>query len=273
MYILASLAVFIFGLLIGSFLNVVIYRYGTGVTIVNDRSMCFSCGKTLAWYELIPVVSFLLQGGKCRACKSAISWQYPIVEVLTGVIFLSVVAHAYGAGLLPLAAFYYLVVFSFYLVISVYDLKHKIIPNGLVYTLIVLTAIPLFVDPSFTHFVVPSAWRVAAGPLYALPFALLWFVSKGAWMGLGDAKLAWAIGWLLGLNTGGIAIIFGFWIGAVFGLVAMAVNKVVLSSRRGRLTMKSEIPFGPFLAVGTLIAWLYGITFSSFVTVFAFSNF
>ncbi len=253
MEIVFYIFIFILGAIIGSFLNVVIYRLGTGASIMRGRSMCFSCGKVLGWYELIPVVSFLIQRRKCRMCKSKISWQYPIVEIVTGLLFLL----TWTSGFQVLELFYFWIIIAVLLIIAVYDLRHKIIPNSFVYTFIVLSVLPLIWKYGIQIFVM---WDFYAAPILFLPFAGLWFISRGAWMGFGDAKLAWGIGWFLGLYAGISAIILSFWIGAVWGLSLIALSHTQqLLDKRKRFTMKSEIPFGPFLIIGTLIVFFFNV--------------
>jgi len=244
------ISVFIFGIIFGSFLNVVIYRLNTGMSIVHGRSICFSCGKKLSWYELIPIVSFIIQHGKCRDCKSKISWQYPLMEITTGLSFLLVFIK-FNFQLLTL---YFLLIISILIIIAVYDIRHKIIPNSFVYSFILLSAL------SFTWTSDVQVWDVLAGPILFLPFAALWFFSRGTWMGFGDAKLAWGIGWFLGLYGGISAIILAFWIGAIWGIILIAlgkINRLFLATKT--ITMKSEIPFGPFLVLGTLLVLFFNI--------------
>ncbi len=243
---------FILGTIIGSFLNVLILRWNTGESIAVDRSRCFSCGRTLRWYELIPVFSFLIQGGRCRTCASRISWQYPLVEMGTGVLF------ALVAWLFPplslvaiLADALYLAIISTLMVISVYDLRHKIIPDLLAYFFAFLSIVLILLQASVGVF---SWWSIAAGPLLALPLFLLWLISGGRWMGLGDSKLMLGIGWFLGLNAGGAALVLAFWIGAIVGIVLIAAK---------HLRLKSEVPFAPFLIIGALLVFFTGLTFTS----------
>lgn len=132
--------IFIFGAIIGSFLNVVILRYNTGESVVYSGSRCFSCGKKLTWSELIPIFSFLIQKGRCRQCKSKISPQYPIVELITALVFCAIfwkLNHQFDFYSVPSAA-YWLAVFGSLIVISVYDFRHQIIPDKIVYLLIFL---------------------------------------------------------------------------------------------------------------------------------------
>jgi len=252
---LSVAVVFLYGLFIGSFLNVVLVRYNTGRTMVTGRSMCFSCGKTLAWYELIPVASFLLQDGKCRACKSNVSWQYPLVELASGALFAMVVLFLPVARENVLELLYYLSVVSTLLVIAVYDLRHKIIPDLFAYLFAGLGLVHLVASAGVLEvFHGEALMALIAGPLFALPIAALWFFSDGRWIGLGDAKLALGIGWFLGLALGGSAMVLSFWIGAVVGLLLIGLARLRVRFMHGaRVSLKSEIPFGPFLILATLI--------------------
>lgn len=245
--------IFFFGLIVGSFLNVVIYRYNTGMGLVTGGSKCLACAKQLRWYELVPVCSFLLQRGQCRRCLSKISWQYPLVELATGLLFwLSL--RVFGlAPVLPL----YLVIMSLLVVITVYDLRHKIIPDGLVYTFISLSLLPVLISADWS-----LIWsHVLGGGLLFLFFFLLWRVSDGRWMGFGDAKLAVGVGFLLGLSGGVSAIVLAFWIGALVGVFLLALSHWRWGQKR--FNMKSEIPFAPFIVLGLLLNLLYHLNVAS----------
>jgi len=266
MDLLFFIAVGSIGLLIGSFLNVVIYRYNTGLSFAKGRSQCFVCGKALSWHELIPVFSFAVQKGRCSSCGTKISFQYPLVEAVTSLLFLAVayrqislypIFSLYENGLTYsiLLAIYYFIIVSVLVVISVYDMRHKIIPDALVFTFIALTTLKLLL---FTYlfglpFTLASTLNLLAPLLLSLPLALLWFVSKGMWIGFGDAKLAWGIGALLGLPLGLSALMFSFWIGAAVSILFIIIQKFTPGSYG--ITLKSEIPFAPFLILGTLIVW------------------
>lgn len=251
MFFLTSFFIFILGTIVGSFLNVVALRHNTGLPIARGRSQCFSCSKTLHWYELIPVFSFIFLGGKCSACKSKISLQYPLVELVTGLLFLATFLHV---GLSPLI-FYYFFVISILIVISIYDFKHKIIPDSWSFIFGAVTlAFSLF---SFFYLHNNSLLDVLAGPILALPFALLWLVSGGRWIGLGDAKIVVGVGFMLGFVRGISALVLAFWIGAIVGLTLIILGRVLSLSSKN-LTMKSEIPFGPFIIIGTLLVFFFG---------------
>lgn len=262
MDLLTIFFVFIFGSIIGSFLNVVIYRYNSGTSPLEGRSQCFSCGKTLQWYELVPVFSFLLQRGRCRKCSVKLSWQYPLVEIATGIIF--VLVFLLDKPLLEMV--YLLVIFSTLLVIAVYDVRHQIIPDGLA-TLFALLSLAWFFGNVDIHRVLtyPYVWTLVAGPMIFFPFWALWFVSKGRWIGLGDGKLGLGIGWFLGATLGGSAVLLAFWVGAfwVLGMIGLQkiATKLHMNAIHQTLSMQSEIPFGPFLIFSVLVVYFTGINF------------
>ncbi len=240
--------IFILGTIVGSFINVVVYRHNTGRSFVSGRSMCMHCSKKLEWYELVPLFSFIFLKGKCFNCKSKLSYQYPIVELLTGIIF---VMTLYFFGL-TLISLYYLIVFSILVTISVYDFKHKIIPNDMVFTFDIAALVILFLTHKFYGpFLSLTLWDLAAGPILFAFFGGLWLVSRGKWMGFGDAKLALGVGWLLGFYGGIFAIMMAFWIGAVFSIILLILQKLNLS--KFGLTIKSVIPFAPFIILALFI--------------------
>lgn len=242
---------FILGTIIGSFLNVVALRYNTGMTL-KGRSKCFSCGNSLSWHELIPLFSFIFQKGACKSCKSKISWQYPFVEFLAGLCFL-MIFYMFPPVTLEgsVTTVFYLLITCILLVITIYDMKHKIIPDELSYTFAALALVKLFISPELS-FVLPSLMDALAGPILALPFFLMSYLSKQTWMGMGDAKLVLGIGWTLGLVAGISAIILAFWIGAVISLAWMYV---VMRKFKARY----EIPFGPYLILGMYLVLFFGI--------------
>ena len=265
MEMLPVILFFVFGVIVGSFLNVVILRYNTG-RAPTGRSACFSCGKKLKAIELIPIVSYFFLRGRCSQCKSMISVQYPLVELATGILF--VLMYWYQSQSLTLLT-YYLVVSCLLAVITVYDIRHMIIPDGLVFAFIGLGFLRLLYETPLASLIhKPEIWNLLAGPILFLPFWALWYFSKGTWMGFGDAKLAWGIGWMLGLAQGVSAIILGFWIGAVASLCIIGLGKVLSTAgakkickhlRLPNLSFKSAIPFAPYLIVGTFTALLSGM--------------
>ncbi len=273
MYILTFILIFLFGAIIGSFLNVVIYRFNTGKSIVKGHSICMSCNKNLRWYELIPILSFLIQSGKCRRCSSRISFQYPLVEFLTGILFVLLAFH-----FLPLLSFsfstftfffiFYAFIFSLLIVISFYDIRHKVIPEKLIFLFILFSFISIFISYSNNGLalIFPSSLAFLSGLIYALPFAILWLVSKGKWMGLGDTKLILGIGWILGITNSLVALVLAFWIGAIIGLALIFIYK----NKEKHIGLKTEIPFAPFLIIATLITFLFNISIISLLNLFRF---
>ena len=246
----------ILGLVVGSFLNVVISRFNTNRTL-GGRSACMSCQTKLNWYELIPLFSFVTLRGRCRSCSSKISLIYPIVELVTGLMFLGLYMKLrdtlfLNPGVFILNYAYYASAFSILIVIAFYDIRHKIIPDRLALVLGVMSFIGLFFwDESGFYIHVPSLFEVLSGLFIALPFAFFWLISKGLWMGLGDAKLALSLGWLIGLSRVLPAAILAFWSGALLGIM------LILFSRHHGL--KSEIPFAPFLVFGAIMAFIFDL--------------
>lgn len=242
--------IFILGLIIGSFLNVVILRFDSKDSIVSGSSKCPKCQKDLNWHELVPVLSWILQLGKCTKCKNKISIQYPLVELATAILFVLnfnfwnvLDFKSLGFFILTTTAICLLVV------IFVYDLYHKIIPDVLSYTFGILGLIYLLFNF--------SGWNLFAPIIFFLPFYLLWRISNGTWIGLGDGKLAFGFGGFLGLIYGLSALILSFWIGAVFAIGLMLIDR--LRSKGKSITMKTEIPFGPFMILAFLLVYFLKI--------------
>lgn len=227
---------FIIGIIVGSFLNVVGLRWD--VKNFGGRSQCPHCKKTLHWYELVPILSFLGLKRRCQGCGAKISWQYPLVELWTGLIFATV-------------PYIFIPVFCIYVVITIYDFKHKIIPNELVYAAIFLNLlIPLF----FIHY---SILDWLSGPIIYSFFGAIWLLSRGRAMGFGDAKLGLSVGLLLGVPQGFSAIILAFWIGALASLLYLFLHKTGFLKNTNGLTMKSEVPFAPAIIVGTWLSLVF----------------
>ncbi|MEI6479066.1 MAG: prepilin peptidase, partial [bacterium] len=209
-----AIVVFIFGTIIGSFLNVVALRINTGKGLMG-RSFCMSCGKTIKPYDLFPILSFFFLSGRSRCCKTKISWQYPLVEFITGIVFLSIFLKFYSLAAVPVLVptFWYLA-FCLLIVITVYDIKHQIIPDLLSYSFIFLSFLYFIGDKSLTSmFTYPEILNLLAGPIIFAVFSFIWFISNGRWIGFGDGKLALGMGFALGLSEALSSIAFAFWIG------------------------------------------------------------
>jgi leader peptidase (prepilin peptidase) / N-methyltransferase len=282
------LAIFLFfiGLVIGSAINSYLWRYQTKTTY-KGRSMCPVCKHQINWYDNIPLVSWFLLSGKCRYCKKSISVQYPTVELITGLAFLLIgvfskagiyVAHVSGAmfdlgqiftpGYFALGLFILtllLAIASILIMIAVYDYKTKIIPNGFNYAFIALTSLYLVASQvqianfKFSAFGQGIWPYLLSGAVAFLFFYGLVYFSKETWMGGGDAKMALGIGLLLGPTGTLLAIMTASITGSVYGLTAIAVakNGAKGSSQKNK-ALSHEIPFGPFLALGTYFAIVFG---------------
>lgn len=252
MDLLIFFIVFITGLSIGSFLNVVIFRLETEDKIVNSRSKCLACGHQLASKDLVPLLSFIFLRAKCRYCNSKISWQYPLVEfstaILLSILFLQYVSSG-GINLLGFMSFFFLVfVFFALVVIFVFDLKYYIIPDQVVYSAIASAFIwnltsgylsadfGVFYDNLFAAF-------LAGGFFFSIVL-----ITKGKGMGGGDIKLGFLMGLILGVQNVILAVFIAFLSGALFGIVMMVL---------GKKGMKSMLPFGPFLIFGLLASYFY----------------
>lgn len=244
---------FVFGISIGSFLNVLIDRLPVGQDVVHGRSHCDYCTRTLSWYELIPVFSWLLQGGTSRCCHKKLSMQYPLIELFIGIGF--VLLYLQFGGIFSVPFFSALLLFCASVGIFVSDLKTEYIPEAFIYAGCVSVVSLLF------PFIIPCVTGVHAScalliHTYVLPasigagfFFLLWLFSKGKAMGDGDIYVAGIIGMALGYPRLIVAYYAAFLTGAIVGVILILVR---------RKRMKSHIPFGPFLILGLGIASLYG---------------
>ncbi len=266
---LASIIVFFFGLCIGSFLDAVIDRMAEGKSVLQGRSYCPFCKHQLAWPDLIPLLSFVLLGRKCRYCKKSISWQYPAVEILTGAIFLLIFNFQFlifnefsSSNFQIFFLLYLLFIASALVILFVYDFKYYVIPDAIVYLLIGATSVyRIFEFLNLNHWNLIENWKLKIENLGSLENALfsaffaalfffsIWAISKGRWMGFGDVKLAFFMGLFLGFPGIIVALFVAFFAGALIGIVLIATKKK---------HMRSEVPFGPFLIGGTFLALLWG---------------
>jgi len=239
---LLNIFIFIFGLIIGSFLNVVIYRLPQGLSIIKPGSHCFNCKTHLKPLDLIPVVSYVINNGKCRYCDKSIDFQYPLVEILTGIIFI-VIFMIYGISYEALKWFLFA---SILIAVSLIDLKHYKIPNkiivaGLVF-LVIFTL--LFETNKFIDSVI--GLMVTGGVLFLITI----IYPRG--MGGGDVKLAALMGGYLGWQMGLLSLFFASFLGSIVSVILIFL---------GILNRKSAVPFGPFLALGAFVSLLYGEAF------------
>lgn len=239
---ISSLA-FVFGLVVGSFLNVVIHRLPRGESLVLPASKCPSCGARLRWHDNVPLVSYLLLRGRCRSCGVRISARYPVVEAITGVLF-GAAAYSFGLSLELVQA---LVLLAVLVALAGIDLERRLLPNIIVGPAVVAGLVLSVVSD-------PSGWWVY--PLSALAvgaFLLVLAVAYPAGMGMGDVKMGGMLGAFLGPQAA-LAVFAGALAGAIVGGALMVVGKM------GR---RSPLPFGVFLAFGGVVSlflgtWIWG---------------
>ena len=249
MNIMIMVFVFLFGIVIGSFLNVCIYRIPKGESLAAKGSACQSCGAKLTVLDLIPVLSYIAIGGKCRHCKAKISIQYPIIETITGIIFLLLYLK-YGLEWITLV---YAAMASLLIVITLIDYRHMIIPNGLVIAGLVVGAAQLiasiFTNGIFDGWLVYTIGFFAGGlPLFLIAAFCTYVLKKDA-IGGGDIKLMAFAGLILGWKLIIPAYFIGIIVGAILSVVLLATGR----KKRG-----DEIPFGPFLCLGIAVSMFFG---------------
>lgn len=248
---------FLFGLIVGSFLNVVIARLRTLESILG-RSFCRHCRKKIRWYDNVPLLSFLVLGGKCRDCGERISWRYPAVEALTAILF----AVAGWLFFSPFDAMSWIRatevsgVIAFAIVIAAYDARYKEIPMAVLWLGILWSGIiAMWKDALllFSHlsgvFDLALYSGMAAGLGAFLLFFLLAALSRERWMGLGDAYVAFWMGLVLGWPNILSALVWAFTLGALWGIMLIML---------GKSSLKSQLPFAPFLLAGMLLILFLG---------------
>jgi leader peptidase (prepilin peptidase)/N-methyltransferase len=225
------------GAAIGSFLNVVAGRLPQRLSLWRPRSACPSCGHEIAWYDNVPVVSFALLRGRCRSCRAPISWRYPAVEVTTALLIAASFFHFGLTADAVVAAFFC----SALVVLSAIDIEHRILPDRIVLpsTLVVLLA-QTVLHPSLE-------WVIAAFAASLFLFLAVLAYPRG--MGMGDVKLALLMGAMLGRAVSAALAV---------GMVVALVPALVLLARYGSAARKMGIPFGPFLALGSVVALFVG---------------
>ncbi len=255
---------FIFGLLIGSFLNVVIWRLPRDQKLTG-RSHCPNCKHKLSALDLVPVFSFLVFGGKCRYCNKKISWRYPLLEIITGILFVLCASLAGPfTGIISLVDITLLIeywfIFSVLLVVFIIDFEHYLILDKVIYPAIVIylcfdffinTALSL--NPIFDYW--PFLFNSILGALAGfVPFYLLSKLSKGKWMGMGDAKFGLFLGVIFGFPQIWLCYFIAFLLGTLFAIPLLVTGQKQLSSK---------VPFGTFLSIASVITICFGLSITS----------
>lgn len=253
---------FILGLFVGSFLNVLVDRIPKGEFHIKGRSRCDKCKKTIKWHDLIPLLSFVFLKGKCRYCNTSLSFYYSIIELTTGILFLLTAffilndsqflplrqgfeGQAISNFQLLIPLIYYLFIISSLIVIFFADLKYGIIPDAILLPSVAVSLLYLFINHNS---LIPN--HIAAGIGASVFFLLLFLVTQGKGMGFGDVKLVFLMGLILGFPNIVVGLYIAFLTGAVVGCILIIWRKKRLFG--------TSIPFGPFLVIGTLAAIFFG---------------
>ena len=230
----------VIGLMVGSFLNVVILRTHRAMSFWGGRSKCLQCGHQLNWYDNIPLLSFAWLRGKCRHCSTSLSWQYPLVEGVTGILF-ALTAHTFGLTWLTVLSW---LVVSLMVAIAVYDGRWSLLPDS--FSISLAVAGIGFALSTHTVPIIDLGIGIVGGAVF---FGLQFIISRGQWVGSGDIFLGGALGALLGWRMLGVALLVAYFSGAI-------VAAILLLTRRQ--SKKSALAFGPYLMLGGFIAWMYG---------------
>jgi len=251
----------IFGLIVGSFLNVVILRHGT--MTLQGRSECPKCHHQLKWYELVPLFSFVIQKGVCRNCDKKISLQYPLVELLTGIAFTFSGMYLLSSIIIPtniilsiVAVISFLTIVSFSIIISVYDAKTQKVPLTWFFGLVISTIIFLLTYYVIIGFYLPSLLPHIVGLIVVTPFLFLYLISRGKWIGFADIEIIAWMGLYLGIISSITAVLSAFYLGAVVALLFIGYKLITGNPYKSLRNVK--IAFAPFL----LISWFVTVVFS-----------
>ncbi len=274
---------FVLGTILGSFLNVVIWRYKPGDFVfdlkrLRGKSHCPYCKETLRWFELVPLFSFLIQKGKCRRCEHKLSWQYPFVELIAGAVFVAVPWYLYrfysiayislDPRLFCALVVFWLLVFLIWLLISVIDIRHYLVPDELNVTLASLGFFIVVMKQSIVGAILPfhnsflkhytlllspsqNIWvnHLVGALVGSLFFAFLILVSRGKAMGWGDVKLAFAIGLIIGWPEMGLSLLLAFALGGLIATMLLIF---------GKKTMGDRLPFAPLLIGSSVLTVFFG---------------
>ncbi|MBI4713734.1 prepilin peptidase [Candidatus Uhrbacteria bacterium] len=225
-------------------MNVAIFRVHDGISVAKGRSRCQTCEEPITARDLIPVLSFFILRGRCRKCKNVISWQYPLVEFSTGLLFLLFYLKFEQGGIDLLTLVRDWIFLGFLIVIFVYDFRHLfILDRFTVPAMIVAIILNLWISP------VPALSLISGAIILGSFFYLQFVISNGTWVGGGDVRMGALIGLMLGLSQGLVALFIAYLLGAIIGVI------LLLSKRAGR---KTPIAFGTFLAVGTIVILFFG---------------
>ena len=249
MEIILALTFLFFGIIFGSFINAWVWRIENNLSVAKGRSMCPHCKHTLAWYDLVPLLSYAVLRGKCRYCKAKISSQYPIIELTTGLLFMSTYLILAPTGIQQWPQLAIILAVTVLLVAAyIYDAKHMELPEIFMIPAIILGVVYLGLNALWLGWGALSGQLVGLG-IFVLAFTAMWYFSKGTWLGAGDIRLAAIMGLLLSPKQLLVGIFAAYLVGAVYGLT------VLMKSQKKRGV---KVPFGPFLIIGFYTGLFFG---------------
>lgn len=249
MSVAISVLLFIVGICVGSFINVLVGRFDDEDRFwYRGRSVCDHCGRQLKWWENIPLVSYLFLGGKCRSCRSPIPYQYPLVEIGMGILFLipnsKILISKHQSFLLFTI---YLLLITFLIIVTLFDLKYLLIPDRAILALSFLALVFNFLKITNYQLLITNYLLTAV--FSSLFLLILHLITRGKGMGLGDVKFAFFMGLFLGWPRIIVGFYLAFLTGAIIGVILILM---------GRKKFGQLVPFGPFLVLGTFISWFWG---------------
>ena len=253
------------GLAVGSFLNVLVDRLPRSKSIVKERSHCDKCKKTLKWYDLIPLFSFIILKGKCHYCSTPLSFYYPVVELTTGILFVVVLFFVGSINVINFINFiFYLFLIGSLIVVFFADLKYGIIPDKIIFPAIAVSFLYFLINhspasPTGGSLIINHLFSAVGASLF---FLLLFLITKGKGMGFGDVKFAFLMGLILGFPNIIVGLYVAFLTGAIIGCILILWRK--------KRVFGTAIPFGPFLVIGTLVSIFLGnFLFQNFLHIMA----
>lgn len=252
---------FILGASIGSFVNVIATRLHVA-KVISSRSKCLSCGEALRAFDLIPVISYLFLRGKCRYCKSSYGIENIYVEVVYGILYVLLYHFVIMGQMINIPTILWFIYYSAFFitlgVIALYDMRHTYIPLYYLALYCVVTLIMLYIRYIYD----PTLVTLLSPVIVALPFLMLWIVSRGRWLGFGDVVLFAGVGAFLGVAQGLAVLLVSVWLGAIVGVMFYIY-------RRKDISQSTAIPFVPFIVISFLIVLFTDIDIFSIASLFS----
>jgi leader peptidase (prepilin peptidase)/N-methyltransferase len=250
--------IFLIGLAAGSFVGVIIYRLPRGEQFVGGRSYCPNCGHILRWRDLVPVLSFLILLGRCRYCRNKISWDYPVIEVCSGIIFAASFFFLSPSGLAHWL--FWVFILELFLILAFIDLKHLILPDSVMAVILAaFVCYEIFVGKVTGGNSIFSFGNLISAAFLFLIFFLIWSFSNGKGIGLGDAKLAGLIGLVFGFWNSFFILYLAVIIGVLIGLILIL---------QGRGSLKTKLPLGAFIGFSAIVSTLFNFGASERIAEF-----